>query len=242
MPKLHAIPLLAPLLAATLGLGPSEDHRSTVPTRRDDAGIQARQSEVLRRARESGPAPVVFLGDSITQSWEGPGAATWKERFEPLGAINLGVSGDRTEHVLWRLAEAPVTRLGPRVIVLLLGTNNLGHGTANAEQTFDGLAKVIETLLAQAPDATVLVCGIFPRDARFSPIRGDLLMVNQAIAARFAREPRVRPLDFGGRFLGPDGSIPKDLMPDGLHLSPEGYAIWADAILPAIRERLAASR
>jgi lysophospholipase L1-like esterase len=237
MPSISTTSLLATLVASALAAGP--DHRSTVPVPREDAGILARQAEVLRRARESPPSPVVFIGDSITQSWEGPGADVWKASFAPRGAVNLGVSGDRTEHVLWRLGQAPITRLEPKVVVLLIGTNNLGHGTANAEQTFDGVAKVVETLRGQVPAATIAVCAILPRGERFTPVRGDLLEVNQTLAARFADDPRVRILDFGVRFLAADGSIPKRLMPDGLHLSPEGYAIWADAIGPVLPGRSA---
>ena len=233
MPTNPMIPLLATLVASALAAGP--DHRSTAPVPREDAGILERQAEVLRRARESPPSPVVFIGDSITQSWEGPGAETWKASFAPRGAVNLGVSGDRTEHVLWRLAQAPITRLEPKVVVLLIGTNNLGHATANAEQTFDGIAKVVETVLAQAPGATVALCAILPRDGRFTPIRRDCLAVNQTLAARFAGEPRVAILDFGLRYLDRDGSIPATLMPDGLHLSPAGYGIWADALAPVLR-------
>jgi lysophospholipase L1-like esterase len=198
MPTNPMIPLLATLVASALAAGP--DHRSTAPVPREDAGILERQAEVLRRARESPPTPVVFIGDSITQSWEGPGAETWKASFAPRGAVNLGVSGDRTEHVLWRLAHAPITRLEPKVVVLLIGTNNLGHATANAEQTFDGIAKVVETVLAQAPGATVALCAILPRDGRFTPIRRDCLAVNQTLAAgggggRRGAIPRSRRLD-----------------------------------------------
>jgi len=238
MPTISTIPLLATLVASALAAGP--DHRSTLPVPREDAGILERQAEVLRRARESAPAPVVFIGDSITQSWEGPGGETWKASFAPRGAVNLGVSGDRTEHVLWRLAQAPITRLEPKVVVLLIGTNNLGHGTANAEQTFDGISKVVETVRAQAPEATVALCAILPRDGRFTPIRRDCLAVNQALAARFAGEPRVEVLDFGLRYLDRDASIPKDLMPDGLHLSPAGYAIWSEELAKVLRERMPA--
>jgi lysophospholipase L1-like esterase len=233
MPSISTTSLLATLVASALAAG--SDHRSTVPVPREDAGILARQAEVLRRARESPPSPVVFIGDSITQSWEGPGADVWKASFAPRGAVNLGVSGDRTEHVLWRLGQAPITRLEPKIVVLLIGTNNLGHGTADAEQTFDGVAKVVETVLAQAPGATVALCAILPRDGRFTPIRRECLAVNQALAARFAAEPRVEVLDFGLRYLDRDGSIPATLMPDALHLSPAGYGIWADALAPALR-------
>lgn len=205
-------------------------------SRTDDWAIQ-RQNEVLRRARASEKAAVVFVGDSITQGWEGEGAALWQKELAPLGALNLGVSGDRTEHVLWRLREAPLTHLEPRVVVLLIGTNNLGHGTSNAEETAAGVLAVIAELHAQAPQATLLVHEIFPRGERMNPMRGDLLQVNQVLRAH-ALSPKTRVLGFSDRWVREDGTIPKEIMPDFLHLSPAGYAQWTEALVPEIRAAL----
>lgn len=208
---------------------------STVPQPRTDEGGAARQSVLLERVRTAGPSPVVFIGDSITQGWEHDGSALWAARFAPRGALNLGASGDRTEHVLWRLREAPIGRLDPKAVVIMIGTNNLGHGRDDASRTLAGVRAVVDLVRAQAPNATVLLLAIFPRGEQMNPMRGELLQVNQALARAYAPDSdKVRVIDIGTRFIEPDGSIPKSLMPDALHLSAAGYAVWADALSPEL--------
>lgn len=236
---MKAVLLVLPLIAALLLTSMNQDTKpatnpALVPVPRTDAGILARQTECLRRAKETPSANVVFLGDSITQAWDDTGKELWKQHFAPLGAVNLGVSGDRTEHVLWRLQEAPITRLEPKVVVLLIGTNNLGHGTSNGEQTLEGVLKVIQTLRAQAPKAKLLVHEIFPRGERFNPMRGEIAQVNQVLRT----QPDVRVLGIGDRWVRADGSISAAIMPDFLHLSPEGYSQWAQALKPEIEAAL----
>jgi lysophospholipase L1-like esterase len=194
---------------------------------------------LLERARTGDPSPVIFIGDSITQGWELEGGKLWAERFAPLKAINLGASGDRTEHVLWRLKEAPLGRLDPSVVVILIGTNNVGHGRDDAAATLAGVNAVVECVRAQVPKASIVLCSIFPRGAQMNAMRGQVLQVNQALARTYPSEGGgggvrrgVQVLDLGTRFIDPDGSIPASLMPDGLHLSPAGYAVWAEALRP----------
>jgi len=198
---------------------------ATMPVARTDQGIVARQAEVVARAKESAPTSVVFLGDSITQGFEGAGKAAWDAHIAPWGALNLGVSGDRTEHVLWRLQEAPLTRLKPRCVVLLIGTNNLGHGTSTAEQTLDGLWAVIRTIRAQAPQARLYVHEIFPRGERFHAMRGEIAQINQVLRAHQGADYTC--LSTGDLWVRKDGTISADIMPDFLHLSPKGYEQWA---------------
>jgi lysophospholipase L1-like esterase len=214
---------------------------SVVPVARTDEGILARQTECLRRAKESAPAPVVFVGDSITQGWESAGAAVWKERMAPLGALDLGVSGDRTEHVLWRLKEAPLTRLEPRAIVLLIGTNNLGRGANMAEETLLGVTRVIAMLREQCPKSRILALNIFPRGERFNAMRGEIAQINQALS-RLDDGEHVRCLRIGDRFVEADGSIRREIMPDFLHLSEAGYRIWADGLVPELENALKSKR
>lgn len=216
-----------------------DEPSSVVPVARTDEGILARQQECLERAREAAPAKVVFVGDSITQGFESTRA--WKEALEPLGALGLGVSGDRTEHVLWRLREAPLARLQPRAIVLLIGTNNLGHGSSDAAATLLGIQRVVAVLREQCPDARILLLDVFPRGERFNPMRGDIAQINQALT-RLDDGAHVRCLRIGDRFVEQDGSIQKEIMPDFLHLSEAGYRIWTDALLPHLREALAEKR
>ena len=233
--------LSASIVIALLGLGAppqaSPAHASTTPVARSGEHATARESECLRRVTASAPVAVVFIGASIIEGWEGAGAVAWSRHFAPLGALNLGNSGDRTEHVLWRLERAPLGRLRPRHIVLNIGSNNLGHGTSSAQETLDGITAVVVRLAAQCPDATVHLLEVFPRGERFSNLRGDVCQVNQALRAWVAeaRSPNVVIHAIGDRFVEPDGSIAARTMPDFLHPSPEAYELWAELLAPALR-------
>jgi len=220
---------------------------SLEPAARTDEWAIAREKECIRRAKESAPVKVIFVGDSITQSWEDPGKAAWEKYLAPLGALNLGNSGDRTENVLYRLAQAPLTRLAPEHVFLLIGTNNLGHGTSNARDTLAGVQAVAEMLVEQCPDATVHIIETFPRGEKFNAMRGDILQINQALRAWVptanaaittkGRKSARTPLAIhaiGDAFVSPDGTIAKEVMPDALHLSPAAYETWAKAVVSLI--------
>ena len=175
LPLLLGLTLAA---CASSGASGSADVPKTLATSpEENAGMHARNEELRQRAQQQRDARVVFLGDSITQGWEGAGRAVWEREFAPLGALNLGVSGDRTEHVLWRLQEAPIARLKPRAVVILIGTNNLGHGSSDAEQTLAGVRAVVARVREQAPAAAVLLLEIFPRGERLNPMRGDIAQI-----------------------------------------------------------------
>jgi lysophospholipase L1-like esterase len=213
------------------------------PAPNDASWANDRRELVVKRAQESGPARIVFVGDSITQGLEDKaGAAAWRQHLAPLGALNLGCTGDRTEHVLWRLQQAPIARLQPEQIVLLIGTNNLGHRSSTAQETLAGVLEVVRTLRAQCPNAILHLHEVFPRGERFSPMRGDVLQVNQALRA-FVREQnaaaggaaKLRLHAFGDLFVQPDGSIAKAAMPDFLHLSAASYETWAKGLAEALR-------
>lgn len=247
-PALAAPSLVVPLLlvAALLfggafAAGSAQDGSrppsSVVPAPRTDEWAIAREKECIRRARESKPAKVVFVGDSITQAWEDPGKAAWEKSIAPLDALNLGNSGDRTENVLYRLAQAPLTRLEAEHVFLLIGTNNLGHGTSNAAETLMGVQAVAELLSVQCPKATIHVVEIFPRGESFNGMRGDICQINQALRAWVAasRNPKLAIHAIGDAFVSPEGAISTELMPDHLHLSPKAYEMWAAAVVAAVK-------
>ncbi len=208
-----------------------------MPVPRPD-GADGRQDEALRRVREAkAPVRVVFLGDSITQGWEDAGAAAWARDFEPMDALQIGVGGDRTEHVLWRLEKAPLTALDPEVIVLMIGTNNASTGRDSGELIVRAVRAVVETLLQQCPRARVIVLDIPPRGQRMNPLRGLVLQVNQALS-QVPWNERVSFLRVGDEFVRGDGSLDEAAMPDFLHFSPSGYERWARSIRPAVSSAL----
>jgi len=143
--------------------------------------------------------------------------------------VNLGIGGDRTQHVLWRLDNGNIDGLKPKAAVLMIGTNNSNGEDNSPEQIAEGVGAIVKKLREKLPGTKVMLVAIFPRSENFSAQRGKLAMINQVIRKQ-ADEKNVFWVDFGHQFLNEDGTMPGSLMPDYLHLSPEGYQIWAEAI------------
>jgi lysophospholipase L1-like esterase len=184
----------------------------------------------------------VFIGDSITQGWEGGEAKKiWDEKFGPMKPINLGISGDRTEHVLWRLANGNLGTMKPKVAVIMIGTNNTGHQQpgkyeCSAAQTAEGVTAIVKTLREKWPETKILLLGVFPRGEKADDKMRVQNVETNAIIAKLDDGKMVKFLDIGGKFLKEDGTLPREIMPDVLHLNGKGYQIWADAITPKIKE------
>jgi len=213
-----------------------------VPVSREGNGL-TRQNVVMERAKAApGAYDIVFIGDSITQGWEKAGADVWTNSYGSRKCLNLGVGGDRTEHVLWRFEHGQLDGLDPKVAVLMIGTNNSNTNKDGSEhystgQILEGVQTVVKQIRERLPKTKLLVLGIFPRSTTFSPQRGRLLQINQALAKQ-ADGKMIHYLDFGSQLIEADGSISKDIMPDYLHLSPQGYELWANVMEPKLKELL----
>lgn len=180
---------------------------------------------------------LVFIGDSITQGWEEKGRNVWEEHYGKRKALNLGFSGDRTEHVLWRLKNGELEHVSPKLFVLLIGTNNTGQGRDSPEEAARGIGEILELLKRERPKSKVLLLPVFPRgglpDGRLRKINREV----NALTRPMADGKRVIWLDLTGVFLNDEGILTVRVMPDGLHLSKHGYGLWARAMEPTI-ERL----
>lgn len=183
---------------------------------------------------QAGTAELVFLGDSITAGWGGK-SEIWDKAFGNYKPANFGIGGDRTQHVLWRITNGELDGIHPKAVVLMIGTNN--SGTDSAEGIANGITKIVETIRTKQPQAKILLLAVFPRGekAEANASREKLKQVN-GIIAKLDDGNHIHYLDIGDKFLQPDGSLSKDIMPDFLHLSAAGYQIWADAIGPKLAE------
>jgi lysophospholipase L1-like esterase len=194
-----------------------------------------KHESLLKRTKE-GKIDLLFLGDSITEGWGNN--AVWKTNYAPLNAANYGIGGDTTENVLWRIGNGELEGLKPKVVVLLIGTNNFGLENARPDDVARGVTAVVETLQKKLPAAKILLLGIFPRDAKpGADFRKRILAANAKIA-ELDDKKSVRYLDIGPKFLDPEGNLSNEIMPDLLHLSTKGYEIWADAMAPLLKEML----
>ncbi len=235
MNKLSLLPLPA-IGAVLLWCGPqllaaeTTLHSAIDPQPRPDQGWKDRQAAINQRVAEVGEkAEVIFIGDSITQGWEGAGKQVWARYYAGRNALNLGIGGDRTQHVLWRLDHGNLNGLKPKAAVVMIGTNNSNGEDNTPGQIVDGVTAIVNKLREKLPDMKVLLVAIFPRGENYNPQRGKILQVNQVLR-KLADNRSIYWVDFGYQFVNPDGLIPRQLMPDYLHLTPKGYAIWAEAI------------
>lgn len=179
---------------------------------------------------KKGEIDVLFLGDSITDAWRAKSQQEiWNKYFAPLKAANFGIGGDRTQHVLWRIQNGELEGIQPKVVVLMIGTNNSGGRDNNAEEIAAGVTSIVKEIQKRSPSTKILLLGIFPRGEKPNPQREKLEQVNQIIA-KLDDGKSVKYLDIGKVFLEADGSIRREIMPDFLHLSVDGYQRWADAI------------
>ena len=179
------------------------------------------------------PVDLVFDGDSITYGWKGSGGGgIWNHRYAKLNAYDFGISGDNTSGCLWRVQSGQVAGLHPKLIVLLIGTNNM---TANsAEQIAGGIKAIVAEYQKQCPDAAILLQGVFPRGEQPTDgLRAKVKQVNQMISS-LGEGKKVIFLDFGDKLLNAQGQYTAPITNDFLHPNGNGYQIWADAIQPVI--------
>jgi beta-glucosidase len=192
-------------------------------------------------ALKKGPVDLLFVGDSITDAWRrGEQFKLFQERWGKYNPLNIGISGDKTEHVLWRLNHGEVDGIKPKAVVVMIGTNNLGNKpTATSEQVADGIKCVVKTLREKLPDSKILLLAVFPRGMEpNNAFRERIDKVNESIKELDDKGEHVKYLDIGKAFLADDGTLTKEVMPDALHPNVKGYHIWADAMGPELEKLL----
>lgn len=184
------------------------------------------------------PPELVFIGDSITQGWEKEGLEVWQRHYARHHALALGFGGDRTENVLWRLQHGAIDGIAPKVAVLMIGTNNTGHRAENPQTTAAGIKRLLDELRQRLPKTKVLLLGIFPRGEKPDDyLRGINERINKIISG-YADGREVFFLNINESLTNPDGTLSKDVLPDLLHLSDKGYAIWQRAMEPTLQRLL----
>lgn len=204
---------------------------TVVPVPREGGWIE-RHNSFNERVKQ-GDVGMLMIGDSITQGWEGNGKDAWAKHLAPRKAVNLGIGGDRTQHVLWRLQNGNIEGIKPKLAVLMIGTNNSNGNDNTAEEIAAGIEAIVKELRTKLPETKVLILAIFPRGEKPNPQREKNAKASE-IASKLADGQNVFFLDIGQKFLTPDGTLTREIMPDFLHLSPQGYTIWAEAIEPEV--------
>ncbi|MDB4762895.1 sulfatase-like hydrolase/transferase [Akkermansiaceae bacterium] len=210
-------------------------HSAIIGEPRKDEWWMKRHQSMNKNAKK--PHDLLFIGDSITQGWEGSGKGTWEKYYGNRKALNLGISGDRTEHVIWRLDNGNLrNQKKAKAAVVMIGTNNTGHIMQDPTEVRDGVERIVSTLRARCPQAKILLLGVFPRGVKPDDAkRKNNLEINKFISELHNGE-RIHYLDISDKFLTPEGILTKQVMPDALHPRQKGYEIWAEAIEPKLKE------
>jgi len=213
-----------------------------IPAPRTGA-ITNRVALVLQRAKDApGNYDIEFIGDSITQGWESRGSNIWNEFYGQHKVINFGVSGDRTEHVLWRFEQGQLDGIQAKVAIVLIGTNNSNKNKDGTDMytdsdILDGITAIVQQIRSRQPNTKILLLAIFPR-GKVPNSQGDrILRVNQMLS-HLADGKNIFYLDIGSQFVQNDGSISASIMPDYLHPNEAGYKIWATAMESKLNELL----
>ena len=223
---------LTTLLFAIAAIAEDKLHSATKPVPRSGGWTKRHQSFNKRVAQ--GNCDLIFIGDSITQGWEGRGKKVWAKHYTKRNAVNLGIGGDRTQHVIWRLNNGNLHRIKPKAAVIMIGTNN--SGSNSSQEIADGVEVIVKQLRKKLPETKVLLLGVFPRGANKADKRRQVNEGANATFKKIADGKSVHYLDIGQKFLKEDGTLPREIMPDLLHLSEKGYTIWAESIEGKLKE------
>jgi lysophospholipase L1-like esterase len=242
--------LRALLLPAVLLTTANAQSPAATPTDRLKESWWADRHERLAGQVKANPnVGLLLLGDSITQNYEKAKAPdenfqpVWQRFYAARGALNAGFSGDRTEHVLWRLDHGEVDGIHPRAVVLLIGTNNTAAGQTAAE-TESGIDAVVDKLRQKLPEASIVLLGILPSEVSEKKSAADR-EINRYLARRYAIDSKVTYLDIGPVFFK-DGRLDTSIFYDprlprpgkALHPDTVGQRLMAEAIEPTLTRLL----
>lgn len=218
---------------ATAAPGASETVNSAVVPMPGGSDTWHERHQAMNARAKEGNVDLVYIGDSIVGNWKWDGKPVWDHYYAKRNGTILGISGDRTQQVLWRLQNGNIDGISPKLAIVMIGQNN---GPFNTGQEIGaGVAAIVKTLREKLPTTKILVLAIFPRGEKPTEERTVLAKANE-IASKLADGQHVFYMDVNYLFLQPDGGVPAALMPDFEHPNEEGFRVWAAAIEPKVAE------
>ena len=175
-----------------------------------------------------GNVDLVFIGDSITQGWGGKGKDVWAKFYGKRNTVNLGIGGDRTQHVIWRLDSGTLKNITPKSAVFMIVFNISVYYII--KDIFEFVDVIVKQIRTKSPKTKILLLGVFPRGTNNADKRRQVNEGANAIFSKLDDGKHVHYLAIGPKFLEKNGTLTREIMPDLLHLSEKGYSIWAESI------------
>jgi lysophospholipase L1-like esterase len=212
---------------------------SCIPTKRTEEWWLKRHTDKLNEiAKSQGNFDLVFIGDSIVHAWELEGEAAWNQHFKQLQTLNLGFSGDRTEHVLWRIQQGELDNFIATYVVLLIGTNNAGHRHDKPEEIAAGVESILQSIRQKLPQSTIILTAIFPRSRTPLKRMRKAVDASNILIRKLTDDNSVIWFDINEHLLNDEGILLESVMPDLLHPNQAQYQLWAKEINARFADKL----
>ena len=189
--------------------------------------------EKLREAKIK-KVDFVMIGDSITHSW-----SQYPDVFEGSNLLNLGFPGDRTQNVLWRIRNGALDRISPKLVTLMIGTNNLhedkkAYPPDHPKHIFAGITAIVGEVRKRLPKSKIVIFSIFPRKAGLAHERAKAV---NALLPQLTDAKAVSHFDLNHFFTTEKGLQDKTFYnKDLLHFNEQGYFVWAKALKPLLEK------
>ena len=232
-----------PFILFYISLPAQQYNSAVIPTDLLDVDFwRERHEKILEKVKSSNPQ-LIMIGNSITNNLDKPDRKIfWEKYLNDLDAINMGISGDRTENVIWRLLNGELEGINPKVATLLIGTNNTDGNhyleISTPEELAEGIWKICTIIREKLPDTEILLIGILPYG--YKPNHRDEInkATNKIISAFPEKDSKIHYYDIGYLFLNEDGSVKNELMPDYLHPNVEGEKLIFEKLAPEVGQFL----
>jgi beta-glucosidase len=244
MRNVYPIIILALLTGCTANTPETLENKAAIPRSKGDHWMEYHQ-EIVAKLRPE--AELILIGNSIFQGLNDEACSEiWEKYLNQYHTGNLGISGDRTENVIWRLQNGALENIHPRVALILIGTNNTDGNhylrISSAEELEGAIWRICEIIREKLPDTKILLMGILPYGYKENH-RNNINKATNALISKFPeRDPDIHYIDIGAEYLDADGKVKKELMPDFLHPNPEGYRIMFEALEYKIAGLMAGSQ
>jgi len=235
--------------SAPTATAPAVVNTAIVPVPRDEK-IMKRHQDFLEITKK-GNIDVLFLGDSITDFFLRPapqGKNVWDREYGAMAVANFGISADRTQHVLWRIANGELDGISPKALVLLIGTNNTGmekddvtKARNSTQEALEGIKAVVAAIRNKLPATPIVLVSLFPREdgPQGGPQSKQSMQVrelNQAISG-WHDGKTVHFLNMYPVLVDTQGAMRRELfMPDLVHPNEQGYEAWVRELRPLLKQ------
>ncbi len=232
-------------------------HSATIPQQKTkkDGSVDSWWTSIYERQlaekKSMKRVDILFIGDSITHGWSlksfpkarfpdkekaiPKGLAVWNEHYKNRHVLNIGISGDRTEHVLWRLQNGMLKGISPKVATLTIGHNN---GKNTVVEIADGMQAILQEVRKQCPQTKIMFIPHFPTTGKHW-MKAKAIIAYHDVVKRVKDDGFIIPTDLNKSFLNEEGVLKdSDLIPDNTHPAESGYRVWQKAMEPTLSRLL----